>query len=108
MEKAITRPLIVRRGMPYFLLFSIYAIVNTYLPIMLRTLGFSTAQIGILLGVIEIAGVCAPFFITRRLDKTGRYGLVMCIFGFDIALLLLPLLHSHSFFVTAICLGILP
>lgn len=106
MEKAITRPLIVRRGMPYFLLFSIYAIVNTYLPIMLRTLGFSTAQIGILLGVIEIAGVCAPFFITRRLDKTGRYGLVMCIFGFDIALLLLPLLHSHSFFVTAICLGI--
>ena len=65
MEKAITRPLIVRRGMPYFLLFSIYAIVNTYLPIMLRTLGFSTAQIGILLGVIEIAGVCAPFFILR-------------------------------------------
>jgi len=92
--------------MPYFLLFSIYAIVNTYLPIMLRTLGFSTAQIGILLGVIEIAGVCAPFFITRQLDKTGRYGLAMCIFGFDIALLLLPLLRFHSFFVTAICLGI--
>lgn len=106
MEKAITQPLIVRRGMPYFLLFSIYAIVNTYVPIMLRTLGFSTAQIGILLGVIEIAGVCAPFFITRQLDKTGRYGLAMCIFGFDIALLLLPLLRFHSFFVTAICLGI--
>ena len=106
MEKSITQPLIVRRGMPYFLLFSIYAIVNTYLPIMLRTLGFSTAQIGILLGVIEIAGVCAPFFITRQLDKTGRYGLAMCIFGFDIALLLLPLLRFHSFFVTAICLGI--
>ena len=106
MEKAITQPLIVRRGMPYFLLFSIYAIVNTYVPIMLRTLGFSTAQIGILLGVIEIAGVCAPFFITRQLDKTGRYGLAMCIFGFDIALLLLPLLRFHSFLVTALCLGI--
>ena len=106
MEKAITQPLILRRGAPYFLLFSIYAVVNTYLPIMLRTLGFSTAQIGILLGIIEIAGVCAPFFITCQLDKTGRYGLVMCIFGFDIALLLLPLLRFHSFFVTAICLGI--
>ena len=106
MEKSIEQPLILRRGFPYFLLFSLYAIINSYLPIMLRTVGFSTAQIGILLGVIEIVGVCAPFFITRWLDKTGRYGLVMCIFGFDIALLLLPLLRFHSFFVTALCLGI--
>lgn len=106
MEKSIEQPLIVRRGVPYFLLFSLYAIINTYLPIMLRTLDFSTAQIGILLGIIEIVGVCAPFFITQQLDKTGRYGLVMCIFGFDIALLLLPLLRFHSFSVTALCLGI--
>ena len=62
MEKSIEQPLILRRGVPYFLLFSIYAIINAYLPIMLRTLGFSTAQIGILLGIIEIVGVCAPFF----------------------------------------------
>ena len=106
MKESIANLLILRRGLPYFLLFSIYAIINTYLPIMLRTLEFSTAQIGILLGVIEIIGVCAPFFITRQLDKTGRYGFVMCIFGFDIALLLLPLLRFHSFFITAICLGI--
>ena len=106
MNQSIANPRILRRGLPYFLLFSVYAIINSYLPIMLRTLGFSTAQIGILLGVIEIVGVCAPFVITRQLDKTGRYGLVMCIFGFDIALLLLPLLRFHSFFITAICLGI--
>ena len=106
MGKLIEQPLIVRRGVPYFLLFSLYAIINTYLPIMLRVLDFSTAQIGILLGIIEIVGVCAPFFITRQLDKTGRYGLIMCIFGFDIALLLLPLLRFHSFLVTALCLGI--
>lgn len=106
MKKSIDRPRILRRGLPYFLLFSVYAIINAYLPIMLRTLGFSTAQIGILLGVIEISGVCAPFFITRQLDRSGRYGLVMCIFGFDIALLLLPLLRFHSFFVTVLCLGI--
>lgn len=106
MEKSITQSLILRRGVPYFLLFSIYAIINTYLPIMLRTFGFSTAQVGILLGIIEIVGVCAPFFITRRLDRTGRYGLAMCIFGFDIVLLLLPLLRFHSFLSTALCLGI--
>lgn len=106
MEKSIEQPLILHRGIPYFLLFSLYAIINSYLPIMLRTMGFSTAQIGILLGVIEIVGVCTPFFIMWQLDKTGRYGLVMCIFGFDIALLLLPLLRFHSFFVTALCLGI--
>ena len=106
MEESIAHPLILQRGIPYFLLFSIYAIITTYLPIMLRTLGFSTAQVGVLLGIIEIVGVCAPFFITPRLDKTGRYGLIMCIFGLDIALLLLPLLRFHSFFSTALCLGI--
>ena len=106
MNKLMANPRILYRGLPYFLLFSVYAIINSYLPIMLRTLGFSTARIGILLGVIEIVGVCAPFFITRQLDKTGRYGFVMCVFGIDIAVLLLPLLRFHSFFSTAICLGI--
>lgn len=96
----------MRRGLPYFLLFSIYAIVNTYLPIMLRTFGFSAVEIGILLSIIEIAGVCVPFFITAQLDKTGQYGWVMCFFGLDVALLLLPLLRFRSFFIAAICLGI--
>jgi len=96
----------MRRGIPYFLLFSVYAIVNTYLPIMLKTFGFSTADIGIFLGIIEIAGVCVPFFITPQLDKTGRYAPVMSLLGLDIAFLLLPLLRFHSFFITAVCLGL--
>jgi len=106
MEKTIEKPQTLRRGLPYFLLFSIYAIINTYLPIMLRSLGFSASDIGILLGIIEIAGVCVPLFIIPQLDKTGRYGLMMCLFGLDIALLLLPMLRFHSFIVTAVCLGI--
>lgn len=106
MEKTINYSQVLRRGCPYFLLFAIYAIVNTYLPIMLRTVGFSALHTGILLGIIEIAGVCAPFFIIPQLDKTGRYGMMMYIFGFDIALLLLPLLRFHSFFITAGCLGL--
>ncbi len=96
----------MRRGLPYFLLFSIYAIINTYLPIMLRTVGFSAAEIGLLLGIIEVTGVIIPFFISLQLDKTGRYGFTMSILGLDIALLLLPLLAFHSFLITAICLGI--
>ena len=96
----------MRRGIPYFLLFSIYAIVNTYLPLVLKTIGFSAAHIGVLLGIIETAGISIPFFITPRLDKTGRYGPVMCLFILDIALLLLPIVHFHSFFVVAVCLGI--
>ena len=106
MEKTIENPQTLRRGLPYFLLFSIYAIINTYLPIMLRSLGFSASDIGILLGIIEIAGVCVPLFIIPQLDKTGRYGLMMCIFGLDIAFLLLPMLRFHSFIITAVCLGI--
>ena len=106
MEKTIEKPQTLSRGLPYFLMFSIYAIINTYLPIMLRSLGFSASDIGILLGIIEIAGVCVPLFIIPQLDKTGRYGLMMCLFGLDIALLLLPMLRFHSFIVTAVCLGI--
>ena len=96
----------MRRGLPYFLLFSIYAIINTYLPIMLRTVGFSAAEIGLLLGIIEVSGVIIPFFISPRLDKTGHYGFTMCVLGLDIAFLLLPLLAFHSFLMTALCLGI--
>lgn len=106
MEKLIGQPQIMQRGFPYFVLFSIYAVITAYLPIMLKAIGFSTAQIGILLGIIEIVGVCAPFFVMQWLDKTGRYGFMMCIFGVDMALLLLPLLRFHSFFVTGVCLGI--
>ena len=96
----------MRRGLPYFLLFSIYAIINTYLPIMLRTVGFSAAEIGLLLGIIEVSGVIIPFFISPRLDKTGHYGFTMCVLGLDIVFLLLPLLAFHSFLMTALCLGI--
>lgn len=106
MEKLTRQPQIVRRGFPYFLLFTIYAVITAYLPITLKAIGFSTAQVGILLGIIEIVGVCAPFFVMQWLDKTGRYGFMMCIFGVDMALLLLPLLRFHSFFVTGVCLGI--
>ena len=106
MEKLTRQPQIVQRGFPYFLLFTIYAVITAYLPITLKAIGFSTAQVGILLGIIEIIGVCAPFFVMQWLDKTGRYGFMMCIFGDDMALLLLPLLRFHSFFVTGVCLGI--
>ena len=101
MEKLTRQPQIVQRGFPYFLLFTIYAVITAYLPITLKAIGFSTAQVGILL-----VGVCAPFFVMQWLDKTGRYGFMMCIFGVDMALLLLPLLRFHSFFVTGVCLGI--
>ncbi|MEL3906177.1 MAG: MFS transporter [Treponema sp.] len=94
------------RGVPYFLLFSVYAVVNTYLPIVLRTLGFSTAEIGILLGIIEITGITVPFLITPKLDKTGHYGLVMLLFGLDVAVLLLPLIRFQSFFITAAFFGV--
>ena len=73
---------------------------------MLKTLRFSASEIGILLGIIEVAGACVPFLITPQLDRTGRYGTVMCIFGLDIALLLVPLLKFHSFFVTAASLAV--
>lgn len=98
--------IILKRGLPYFLLFAIYAIVNSYLPLTLRALRFSASDIGILLGVMEVVGSLIPFLITPQLDKTGRYGMVMVLFGIDVALLLLPIYRFHSFFITAVCLAL--
>ena len=98
--------IILRRGLPYFLLFAIYAIVNSYLPLTLRALSFSASDIGILLGVMEVVGSLVPFLITPYLDKTGRYGIVMALLGIDVALLLLPMYRFHSFLITAVCLAL--
>ncbi|MGP1576435.1 MAG: MFS transporter [Treponema sp.] len=96
----------MRRSLPYFLFFSIYGVINTYFPIALRSLGFSNAEVGILLGIIEAAGFTIPFLITPALDKSGKYGIVMLLLGLDMTLFLYPLLWKPVLITAGITLAV--
>ena len=85
----------------YFLLFSVYAPVNAYLPVLLKSIGFGTADIGVLLGIFESAGVILPLFLSAAVDKNERYGITMLVLGLVMAFSLLPLTLFHSFAATA-------
>ena len=88
----------------YFLLFSVYAPVNAYLPVLLKSIGFGTADVGVLLGIFESAGVILPLFLSAAVDKNERYGITMLVLGLVMAFSLLPLTLFQSFAVTAFLL----
>ena len=51
----------------------IYAIIVPYLPLLMRSLGYSAAVVGILLAVAEGAGILGPFLFGKMADRSGRY-----------------------------------
>lgn len=88
-------------GIPLFLLFAIYGVVNAYLPILLFDLGYSATLIGILQGVFEAAGLIFPIMVSSRVDKKGNFGAVMILLALLMAVVLPPLVYVHNFWVTA-------
>jgi len=93
-------------GIPLFLLFAVYGVVNAYLPILLFRLGYSASLIGILQGAFEAAGLLFPVFVTARVDRKGNYGVVMVALGLLMALMVPPLIHLRSFPITMLALAI--
>lgn len=93
-------------GLPLFLLFSVYGVCNTYLPILLLRLGYTVQTIGILLGVFEAAGLVFPLFISRRVDRQGNYGQMMLLLTLLMVALLPPLAYLRNFWATAVFLAL--
>jgi PPP family 3-phenylpropionic acid transporter len=88
-------------GIPLFLLFGVYGVVNAYLPILLHDLGYSATLIGVLQGLFEIAGLIFPVFVSSKVDKKGNYGFMMILLGLLMAVVLPALVLVNNFFVTA-------
>ncbi|AGT44213.1 MFS transporter [Treponema pedis] len=93
-------------GVNYFLLFAVYGIVNTYLPVLLKSIGYGTGEVGILLGIFETAGVILPLFLSTAVDKNGKYGAVMIGLGVIMSVALLPFTFFPSFFIAAASLSL--
>lgn len=93
-------------GLPLFLLFSVYGVVNAYLPILLFRLGYTATMIGFLQGLFEAAGLVFPIFISSRVDRKGNYGQVMILLGLLMAAVLPPLVAFRNAWATALVLSL--
>ncbi|MCG8453349.1 MAG: MFS transporter [Spirochaetales bacterium] len=71
-------------------LYASVSVLFPYLPVYFEVRGLRPSQIGLLLGAVEVAGICAPFLITPLADRSGRYRSLMAI---------LILLSSASLFL---------
>jgi PPP family 3-phenylpropionic acid transporter len=57
----------------YFFLFITFAVFSPYLPLYLKARGFTPSRIGVLLGVLELAGVGGTLLIARLADRRSIY-----------------------------------
>jgi len=94
-------------AIPLFLLFCVYGVVNAYLPVLLSSLGYSIAHIGILQGIFEASGMLIPVFVSSRVERNGNYGWVVIILAAVMIVVLPPLALVITFPVTAIALAFL-
>jgi PPP family 3-phenylpropionic acid transporter len=93
-------------GIPLFLLFCVYGVVNTYLPILLFDLGYSATLIGVLQGIFEAAGLLFPIFVSSKVDRKGNYGIVMILLALLMVVVLPALVFINNFWVTALALAL--
>lgn len=91
---------------PEFVLFSVYAVVNAYLPLFLRTIGYGATQIGFLYAVFNGTAVIAPLFIAPALARRGWFASALLVLGAVLALVPVPLIYARHFALTALCMGV--
>lgn len=56
----------------FFFVYAIYAVINPFLQVMLRNLGYSYEMVGVLLSIFEVAGIVGPLVLSRKIDKRGN------------------------------------
>ena len=83
-------PAMVSLYISFFFVYAIYAVINPFLQVMLRNLGYSYDMVGVLLSMFEVAGIVGPLVLARRIDKRGDmrgallFGTVFTSLGFHL------------------------
>jgi len=90
----------------YFTLFVTYAILSPYLQLYLKARGLSPSRIGVLLGVLELAGVAGPILLGRYADRRHAYRILLAGCFAVAALVFIPmeLTTAFPFYVACIVL----
>ncbi|MDC7228723.1 MAG: MFS transporter [Sphaerochaetaceae bacterium] len=91
----------------FFFVFGIMAVVNPYLQVMIRNLGYSHDVVGFLLAVFETAGIVGPLLVARHVDKHGSGKNTILLGTVLSALGVLLLMYSTSIWMTMFALILL-
>jgi PPP family 3-phenylpropionic acid transporter len=94
-------------SLAFFLIYTSYAAINPYIPILLRFSGYRPSTVGILLGILEGAGIAGPFFFSFFADKWGRYKPGLVITHSMTLLVLIPLVLFRSPLIAGLLMLIL-
>ncbi|MDR0878847.1 MAG: MFS transporter [Treponema sp.] len=92
---------------PLITTFIMYGVVTPYLPIMVRSLGYSPSTVGILLGVFEGAGIAGPFLFGFFADRWGQYKPGLIVMYVLMIASALPLALFFSPLISALFLAVL-
>jgi PPP family 3-phenylpropionic acid transporter len=91
----------------YITMFFVYGVIAPYLPVLIRGLGYRAAVVGILLAIVEGAGVLGPFLLGRFSDKHGKYKGVIMLSYFLVMAAVLPLAISTQPLISAVLVAVL-
>ena len=91
----------------FFFVFGIMAVVNPYLQVMIRNLGYSHDVVGFLLAVFETAGIVGPLLVARHVDKHGSGKNTILLGTVLSAVGVLLLMYSTSIWMTMFALMLL-
>ncbi len=89
--------MILKFSINYFLFFSTIAVSVPYLQVLLREEGFSSSEIGLLLGFFEVTGIIGPLIAGWAADKIGRYRFLILILSLGSGVTLFALNRSGTF-----------
>jgi PPP family 3-phenylpropionic acid transporter len=94
-------------ALAFFLIYASYAAINPYIPILLRFSGYSASTVGILMGLLEGAGIAGPFIFSFFADKWGRYKPGLVITHGLTLLALIPLLLFRQPLIAGLLITVL-
>lgn len=91
---------------PVFFIFTIYSVVNTYLPVLLSIVGYNIENIGLLLAIFDIAGTFIAMPCVSLVSKSKNYGLALFLLLLPCIIMPFPLINFPVFALSAVCLSL--
>jgi PPP family 3-phenylpropionic acid transporter len=89
----------------YFCLFATYAVLTPYLQLYLKGQGLAPSQIGVLLGVLELAGIAGPILLGHFADRRSTYRVFLVAMFIVPLVVFIPLELTKRFWVYVLCIA---
>jgi MFS transporter, PPP family, 3-phenylpropionic acid transporter len=102
-----TRRVMASSWANYFFLSLANGILMPYLPLYLKARGMAPARIGVLLGVLELAGMAGPVLLGRLADRRTAYRGLLAVCFVVPMLVMLPMQWSPLFPVFLACVVVM-